>query len=183
MKKILFLVLAVFSHVSFAGLVGVSYIEVRSALPDYLQVSELVATQTNTLTNVALATNGSTATSSSDFPGFSALGATDGDVNSLFHSGGSTASEWLKVTLASPTELNSITIYGRVGGNSNRDKYNLKVYNSLDALIFSADNLDATVDHLVNVNLPNTNTNNVSEPESIFLLLIGLVGLVARKVG
>ena len=48
-----------------AGLIGVYEIKVFSAVPDYLQIGEIIATQTGTGIDVALASNGATATSTS----------------------------------------------------------------------------------------------------------------------
>ena len=169
-KLITFIVLIGISNVSGAGLVGVKTIAITSTNTDYLQVAEVVATQTGTLQDVALAANGATASTLSSFSGVygvsnAASNAIDGSFNGdlyyppgIFHSG-TTTGAFLNITLASASELNSIQIYGRADCCSYRDIYNVSFLDAKGAVLYTANNQNATTGSvLINIAFPTVNT-------------------------
>ena len=185
----LFSAIAFFACASIAqaGLVGVKEIEIRSSLPTWLQVSEVVATETGTGDDLALMSAGATATSLSNWTGSSPLNAIDGIAPAPFpnisHSGGNGPLEFLLVTLDSPSELDSITLYGRTDCCSGRDIFDLVLRDYNGSVLFQASDLNATGsnDHLVTVYLPNTGNTPVPEPSTIGLMVTGLLGLGAWR--
>jgi hypothetical protein len=132
--------------------IGATKIVVTNSVPTWLQIGELQAIQFGTGTNVALASNGGTATASSQYaPVSGASKAIDGSINTnyfttpgIYHSGTASAGEFLQINLAAATDLASLTIYGRSdGGNGARDKFNVSIFNSANTLIYSG-GLDAS---------------------------------------
>jgi len=178
-----FLTLLGFSMPTFAGISDVSFIEVFSAVPTWLQESEVVATQSGTGTDVALATNGATATNfggmwnGGDSPAFAIDGIYPASFPQIYHSSGNPA-DFLKITLASPATLSSVSIYGRTDCCSERDIYNVMLFNQQGELLYQVANLDATnASHFATINLP------VPEPETYAMMMVGLgiMGAVVRR--
>ncbi len=184
--RLAFVALFGFSLPSFAQVVGVQTIDIFSSAPDWLQVSEVVATQYGTGIDVALATQGATATAiGSIWPGSSPSYAIDGvapaSFPNIYHSGTSDGSTYLQITLASPASLDSLTIYGRTDCCSNRDIYNVSLLNSSGGVVYQDFGANANNDsHSVTLNFP---AAPVPEPTEGALMMsgIGLLGFVASR--
>ncbi|NOR81181.1 MAG: PEP-CTERM sorting domain-containing protein [Methyloprofundus sp.] len=191
MKKYLlnaFFISLIVSDPSFAGLIDVSKIVITPSTLNtsgWLQVSEVNAIETGTGNDLALSSVGAVATGSSDWPSSSANFAIDSSAPSpfpqIFHSNENDGTSFLNIVLASPSELDSITLFGRAGCCSNRDIYNIALFDSSGSLLFGANDLNATSSfHSVSIDLPNT-ANSVPEPAVVWLLASGLVGLIGMK--
>ena len=155
----------------------VKTIHITSAVPTYIQISEVVATQTGTGNDVALATAGATATALNTYGASNVSYAIDGIYPSaypqIYHSNG-TSGDYLDVTLANPTDLSSISIYGRTDFQAGRDIYNLALLDTTGNILFSANNLDANnPNYVVTVALPTTVATAVPEPFTVIGTLIG----------
>ena len=166
-----------------AGLVGVKSIEVRSAIPTWLQVSEVVATQTGTGTDLATTAMGATGSALSVGFGGLVSNAIDGfgpaSHPAEYHSGGTSAAEFLLITLATPSELDSITLLGRVDCCSTRDIYDLTVFDMAGGVLYSAMGLDATgPSHSVTATL---SASSVPAPPTAALLIAGLAVVGFRQ--
>ncbi len=115
-----------------AGATTVTSIKINNAAPDWLQVSEVVATQVGTGQDVALATAGATATASSVGYGTVADTAIDGvgpaPYPEIYHSGGSDGTDYLLITLAHAFDLSSLTIDGRADAYGYRDFYGYQLF-------------------------------------------------------
>lgn len=169
-----------FSSLANAGLIGVTDIVIKNSLPSYLQVSEVVATESITGQDLALLTEGA----STSFLSYGWGGIGDYAINGYgpnghweapgyeYHSAGASASEFLKITLAAVSELDEITIMGRTDCCSSRDVYDLFVYGETGNLLFEAYDLSANnADHSVTVSF------DVPEPSVLALFGAGILGL------
>jgi hypothetical protein len=179
-----------------ATVVGATRITVRSALPDYLQVAELLAFDCADV-NVALASNGGTASALSQFfdpaPQGGPAEAIDGvypanydyafdpAIPGVYHSGGAGPNEYLTVAFAAPTTLAKIQIYGRGECCATRDLYNVTIYGAGDAVLFSGQ-LDArlTGNDSLTFDAP---TGGVPEPSAWALMILGFGGAGAALRG
>lgn len=162
---------------SHATVYGVSNVIVTSAVSDYIQVSEFVATQAVTGLDVALASQGGIVTSFSSYgSGSSPSQAIDGifltTFPNMYHSGGTGPAEFLKVSFSTPADLSSITIYGRSDCCTLRDLYNVSLTDVSGVTLFSG-RVDARADGTLGYNL----ALGVPEPASVAVLCAGLVGL------
>lgn len=169
-----------------AGLMGVKEIRVFSAIPDWLQISEVVALQTGTGIDMALASNGATAQAggpdltnwTTSNPAFAIDGIAPAAFPNMYHPGASNGPlENLLITLAAPTELDAIGVFGRTGGFSSRDIYNVLFYDMNGNLLHQVNNLDARgSSNSAFAQLPNTRTD-IPEPGMLALFGLGLVGI------
>ncbi len=163
--------------------IGATKIEITNAFPDYLQVAELQAFSFGA-TNVALTSNGGTATGSSTYAGFSSPDkAIDGNTggnyysDTIFTSAGAGSGEFLDVTFAA-TNLSSISIFGRTDCCNDRDLYNVTIFNAAGATLFSGQ-----VDARGQTGTVTFDPAIVPEPASWAMMVLGfgLVGFAARR--
>jgi hypothetical protein len=177
-----FLASLAFTGAANASLIGVKSVTITNSLNQYLQVSEFQAFQSGTGTNVALASSGAIATTTSGtWDGNSTPGkAIDGAYSNLsfpnmYHNAQGTTGN-LTITFAAVDNLDSFTIYGRSDCCSDRDVYNVAFFGANGNLLYTASSVDATNGlHMASRALP--------EPGSIALFGLGLAGLagVARR--
>ncbi|MDZ4375638.1 MAG: hypothetical protein U1C74_30015, partial [Phenylobacterium sp.] len=125
-----------------ATVIGAAKIRITNALPTWLQVGEVQAFEDLTGVNVALASNGATATGSGNFTAASSPdkaidGLAPADYPLIYHSNGAGADEFLEITLAGPTDLSSLTIFGRADSFGNRDVYNVSIFDVGGQTLFS----------------------------------------------
>ena len=154
--------------------VGATLVRVTNALPDWLQVAELRVFDFAAI-NVAL---GGTAVGSSIYDATSTPGkAIDGNnggnyyTDTIFHSGSPGGGEFLEVSFAATT-LSSLSINGRSDCCSERDLYNVEIFNAAGTLLYSGQ-LDARFgDHYAGVNF-DAPTGGVPEPASWAMLIAG----------
>ncbi len=169
--------------------VGATSITVRSALPDFIQVAELLAFNGANV-NVALAANGGVATALSQYFNTAPQGgpaeANDGfypadydydfdpDVPGVYHSGGSGANEYLTITFAGPATLSKVQIWGRGDCCESRDLYNVTIYGAGQSVLFQGQ-LDARVtgNDAILFDAP---TGGVPEPGAWALMIAGFGG-------
>jgi hypothetical protein len=178
-----------------AGLVNVATIEITNAIGQPFQVSEVIAWDTLTNADLALSSAGALASATGYQTRFngSCKGATAGvssadcvidgsgalsynDSPYTYH--GDDSSDVLSVTLASPSELDWFGIYGRTE-HSERDVYNINFFDAQRNLLYSTTGLSANnAKNFASVELPNM---NVSEPSTLAIFALGLMGFASRR--
>jgi hypothetical protein len=176
-----------------ATVIGATKIILTSALPDWIQIGELQAVQSGTGINVALASNGGIATGSSIYCGScTADKAIDGDTstdyynpNGIFHSGSPGGGEFLQVDFASAANLSSLTVYSRSDCCTERNLFNVSIFNGAGATLYSGvvDVRGVPNAGPVTVNFDAVIPGGVPEPASWALMIagFGLVGAAARR--
>ncbi len=163
--------------------VGATSVRITNAIPTWLQVAEVQAFDFAAV-NVALL---GTATGSPEYqlagtpyptPDKAIDGLTGGIFPSLYHSGTEGADQFLNIVFAAPTNLASLTIFGRVPANIYdvlplRDVYNYVIYAGDTQL--TSGRLDARTGPASVVFVP--------EPSTWALLLagLGLLGVSKRR--
>ena len=159
----------------------ITSITITNAIPDYLQVAEVQIF--SGLTNVAL-TPGTTAIGSSIYSASSTAdkaidGHTGGNyyTDTIFHSLGSGAGEFLTIKLAAPTSVDSFTVFGRTDCCGTRDSYNYTLNNG-EAVVGSGNLVAAGESHSATAQVA-----AVPEPSSWAMLLLGfgMIGFGMRK--
>ncbi len=171
-----------------ATVLGVKEIRVYGGVPTFVQIAELIATQSGTGTNVALASNGASAFATSSYSGSTPSNTIDGiypaGYPNIWQSGTANVGEYLQVLLASPFDLSSVTIYGRGDSYQDRDLYNLFLYDATGYLLGGIAGADARTAGLIFIELvewdlePDLHPPHVPEPGAI-----GLVGAGAAVLG
>lgn len=170
-----------------AGFINVKEIEVRSTYGTYIQIAEVIATQTGTGSDVALASAGATASASSVETGAGTSAVIDGVFPSsypnIFHSVPGYG-QFLNVALSTRYELDSITLYGRSDCCGDRDVFDVQLFDQSRNLLFSYYGANANnAGHSVTIDLPNTAT--VPEPTPFLagaLLLLPIGAITLRKL-
>lgn len=171
------------------GLAGVKDIRVsRTHSDNDIQVVELQAIESASGANVALATRGAVATSSSMFwfgepaPAKAIDGQyQDKSYPNMFHSSGRNKDDWLNISFDAPKELSSVTMYGRSDCCAYRDVYKLEFLGADGKLLHTAF-LDAhNAAHKGSIVLPEGGVQEENELAQLALLAGGL--LVACLVG
>lgn len=160
----------------------ITSITITSAIPEWLQIAEVQAWTPMMGSNVALATAGATATSSGVYlggpavEGFAIDGDTTGAYPSIYHSSTNDGSAFLTINLAAPTDVETLTVFGRTDCCSARDIFNFQAFNGT-ALVASG-TLDA-------VNGTNSASFNLAVPEpSTWAMMIagfGMIGAGMRR--
>ena len=161
----------------------VTSIKITSAVPTWLQVSEVIATQFGTGADVALATAGATATASSNYggsdsPSYAIDGVGPSAYPSIYHSGSPNAGEYLLVTLAHAFDLSGLTIDGRTDCCSERDHYAYQLFDG--ASLVGSGQIDGSgATHSGSASFPAA----VPEPASWAMMVggFGLLGGALRR--
>ncbi len=159
----------------------------------WLQVAEVNAFQTGSGTDVAALSQGaSTAHTGVDFGSVADTAINDVDLGTcenpatcggmagIYHSDSDDMTEMLTIMLASPTELDSLEIFGRAEDPwGNRDVYAIDLLDASGAILQSV-NLDARVanDHTDSVVLNDTSGGTpIPVPGTVLLIGLALAGL------
>jgi len=169
-----------------ATLVGASQVHVTSTDATYLQIAELLAFDFGG-TNVAYAGNMGTVAALNQYSAESEpSNAIDGlyprsyyDAPGIYHSMG-TSLDYLNVFFGAPTNLASLTIYGRTDCCTSRDIFNVSILNARDEILYSG-----VLDARANGSATITFDQPVSVPEPATWLMMlagfGAVGAVLRR--
>jgi len=170
-----------------AGFINVKEIEVRSTYGTYIQIAEVIATQTGTGSDVALASAGAIASASAVETGVGTSAVIDGIFPSsypqIFHSFPGYG-EFLNVALSTRYELDSITLYGRSDCCGDRDIFDVQLFDQNRNLLFSYSGANANnSSHFVTIDLPNTAP--VPEPSALLagaLVLLPIGAITLRRL-
>lgn len=187
MRALSILFLICFTPVSFAGLINVSSIKITSSINTYIQVSEVVATETGSGLDLALATAGATAHSYQNIETgvYHTSHAIDGVVGgSQYYHSYYIANEFLAIDLAAPSELDAFTISGRtVHCCSERDIYNIEFFDANGTSLYLATSVNANnANHSATIQLPDTTVvAPVTEPSLLAIWFLGLLGLLGKR--
>ena len=117
------------NETSSPGITGarvVKIIQNKPTGPNPLQLNEVQAIETGTLTNVARSSNGGVASQSSQLGGFGPGNAIDNNLNNFQHTNDGQG-EWWQVEFASDADLDKLTIYSRTDCCSQDRTANIQV--------------------------------------------------------
>jgi hypothetical protein len=173
---------ALFAQPAFAGLmvtdihVTSGYTAGDASTQGYIQLSEIIVSQTGTDLNIA---SSGKATGSGDYSQESNPGkAIDGVIYpltypSMYHSASPT-NAFFDLTFSSPVDISSVTLFGRDECCSFRDIYNIQFFGQNSTLLYTVNGASANnASHSVTVTVP--------EPASIALFGIALAGFAASR--
>ncbi len=121
------------------SVVGATRVVVTNALPDWLQVAELQAFDfgANNVALAGIASASSVYQNGPATPDKANDGSTNGTYPNIFHSGTPGAGEFLQIDFAAATNLSSLTLFGRTDCCSERDLFNVSIYNANNTLLYS----------------------------------------------
>lgn len=167
--------------------IGATRVHITSANPDlgdaYIQVAEVLAVELGSGIDVALASQGATASAYDDYGSGGPAAAIDGvfpsPYPSIYHSTNS-LSAYLDIVLSGSHTLTSLTIWGRQSGSGSRDIYNVSVFDGGGATLF-AGVLDARTANFATVRFddPPTTQGGVPEPTTWAMMIAGFAGVGA----
>jgi hypothetical protein len=173
---------ALFAQPAFAGLmvtdiyVTSGYTAADAASQGYIQLSEIIVSQTGTGLNVALNGNatGSGNYSQESNPGKAIDGVTIPlTYPNMYHSANST-NAFFNLSFISPVNIESVTLFGRDECCSFRDIYNVQFFGQNNTLLYTVNGASANnASHSVTVTVP--------EPAPIALFGIALAGFAASR--
>lgn len=108
---------------------------------DYLQIAEVIANDYDGLNVAPLASFSTLSVYPHATPNYyGPENLVDGVVansDDLYHSGGTSPSEFVQLSFATPQDLSSLTLYGRVELATYRNIYNVEIRNASGDLLFS----------------------------------------------
>lgn len=134
----------------------------------WLQISEVVATETGSQKDLAHIANNAITESSSTYSKQShsnnAISGVGPDrYPNIFHSGSGDKAPNLKIILNQPSELDSITIFGRADSNSRRDIYDITLRDEHGKVILKQVGLNATSSsHAVKVDFTDSSLRTIA---------------------
>ncbi len=175
------------SNIATAALINVSEIRISSAVDDWLQVSEFVAWNNSTNSDLALLSSGATVSASDFYTGKRSCNANSSDAScaidgvafvdypNIFHGNNPNSFDTvLTIMLAAPSTIDWIEIFGRNGCCQKRDVYNISFYDS-------AGNNLANLLSVKGATSQSSNRVDVSEPSILAVFSVGLFMLAFRK--
>ena len=169
------------AHAAFAD---VKSVVVKNSLSTWLQVSEVVALsggvdQALAATATATGTGNFTSTST---PDKTIDGVAPAAFPEIYHADGPGVDEMLTITFNSPVTLQSLFVFGRTVSSSERDVYDVFLYNAAGALIASFFDNDGTpnTDHRA-VIFENPEVDPVPVPAAGLLFAGGALAMAARR--
>ena len=177
-------ILAVAASASAAvPVVGATRIEISSAIPDFLQISDVQALEFGTLDNVASAAEGASASAVTSGFATSPVNAIDAFVSTLYHSASGNGSEKLTIQLGRTATLTSLSIMGRTDCCRARDLWNVSIFGAGNAVLF-AGQFDArqTQGSIASVDF-DAPVGGVPEPATWAMMILGFgaVGAAIRR--
>ncbi|WP_430419765.1 PEPxxWA-CTERM sorting domain-containing protein [Phenylobacterium sp.] len=180
--------LAITGAADAAAVLGAKTIRVTNANGDWLQVGEVQALQDLTGINVALATNGATATGSGNYdtpanPSNAIDGVAPVGYPHIYHADSPGFGEFLEISLAATYNLSSLTIFGRADIFGERDIYNVEIFNASGASIFTGTLDNRALAGGGNTLAFGTAGPGVPEPTTWAMMILGLggVGAILRR--